>query len=120
MKHWEFLLSHILAEGLDVVCVFLLCLIAVSTIFRKCLLIDEVYMQHGGECLAQSHHSKKVPWIPSPGLIYGVYMFSESSGYSSFHLQPKNMHINLILAEMGLTNFNSLLTELKGAELNCS
>lgn len=48
-------------------------------------------------------------------------MFSElSSGYASFHLQPKNMHINLILAEMGPTNFNSLLTELKGAELNCS
>lgn len=43
------------------------CLIAVATIFCQCLLIDEVYVQRGGEWLAQSHHSKKVLSIPSPG-----------------------------------------------------
>lgn len=62
MKHLKFILSNILSEGLDVVCVCLLCLIAVIVIFCECLLI-EVHVQHGGEWLAQTQHSKKVPWI---------------------------------------------------------
>lgn len=115
VKHLKFLLSNILSEGLHVASVCLLCLIVttVTTIFCECLLIDEVYMQHGGEWLAQSHHSEKVLWIPSPGLIYGVYMLA-----STYSL--KTCTLVLILAEMGLTNFYSTLTELKEAKLNCS